>query len=119
MGHRDMDATLIAPSSVATRQLVRIDGLHKSFGSHHVLKGIDLDVMPGQKVSLIGPSGSGKTALLRCVNYLETPSARHVLIDGTASGARASAGSRCPGANSPPYARTSAWCSSASISFRT
>ncbi|MGE8333944.1 ATP-binding cassette domain-containing protein, partial [Pseudomonas laurylsulfatiphila] len=53
--------------------LVRIEGLHKSFGSLDVLKGIDLNVQQGQKISLIGPSGSGKTTLLRCVNYLEEP----------------------------------------------
>jgi polar amino acid transport system ATP-binding protein len=88
MGHRDMSATLSATPSVDTRMLVRIDRLHKSFGTHHVLKGIDLDVMPGQKVSLIGPSGSGKTTLLRCVNFLETPSAGHIFIDGAAIGER-------------------------------
>ncbi|MDR5774195.1 amino acid ABC transporter ATP-binding protein [Caballeronia sp. LP006] len=83
-----MSATLSATPSVDTRMLVRIDRLHKSFGTHHVLKGIDLDVMPGQKVSLIGPSGSGKTTLLRCVNFLETPSAGHIFIDGAAIGER-------------------------------
>ncbi|HYS64965.1 MAG TPA: amino acid ABC transporter ATP-binding protein [Paraburkholderia sp.] len=84
MGHRDMPA---APAT-GLRQLVRVDALHKSYGAHHVLKGIDLEVMPGQKVSLIGPSGSGKTTLLRCINYLETPSAGHVFIDGHAIGER-------------------------------
>ena len=104
MGHRDMSSTLsnaslnasvnasINGSSTASpagsSQLVRIEGLHKSFGTHHVLKGIDLDVMPGQKVALIGPSGSGKTTLLRCVNFLETPSAGHIFVDGTAIGER-------------------------------
>jgi ABC-type polar amino acid transport system ATPase subunit len=62
--------------------LVRIEGVHKRFGLLHVLKGIDLDVMAGEKVSIIGPSGSGKTTLLRCVNYIERPSEGHVYING-------------------------------------
>lgn len=73
--------------------LVRIDGLCKSFGEHQVLKSISLDVSAGQKVSLIGPSGSGKTTLLRCINYLETPSAGHIFIDGSAIGEREAGGS--------------------------
>ncbi|RAG67722.1 amino acid ABC transporter ATP-binding protein, partial [Burkholderia multivorans] len=47
-----------------------ITGLHKSYGDVEVLKGIDLEVEPGQVVCLIGPSGSGKSTLLRCVNLL-------------------------------------------------
>jgi polar amino acid transport system ATP-binding protein len=50
--------------------------------SWHVLKGIDLSVRAGEKVSIIGPSGSGKTTLLRCINYIETPSAGHVYVNG-------------------------------------
>jgi polar amino acid transport system ATP-binding protein len=66
--------------------LVRIVGLHKSFGSLEVLAGIDLEVMRGEKVSIIGPSGSGKTTLLRCINYLEKPTSGHVYIDGALIG---------------------------------
>jgi polar amino acid transport system ATP-binding protein len=62
--------------------LVKVTGLKKAFGAHVVLDGIDLEVMPGQKLCLIGPSGSGKTTLLRCVNYLERPTAGHVMVDG-------------------------------------
>lgn len=62
--------------------LVRVVKLHKSFGPHEVLAGIDLDVMRGEKVSIIGPSGSGKTTLLRCINHLEKPSSGHVYVDG-------------------------------------
>ena len=68
------------------KPLLRIVGLHKSFGSLEVLRGIDLDVARGEKLSIIGPSGSGKTTLLRCVNYLEKPSAGHVYIDDTLIG---------------------------------
>lgn len=52
---------------------VHVAGLNKSFGANHVLRGIDLDVAPGEVVCLIGPSGSGKSTLLRCVNLLEKP----------------------------------------------
>jgi len=68
--------------------LVRIEGLYKSFGSLDVLKGIDLDVQQGQKISLIGPSGSGKTTLLRCVNYLEEPTRGDIYIDNELIGQR-------------------------------
>ncbi|RKS24753.1 amino acid ABC transporter ATP-binding protein (PAAT family) [Pseudomonas sp. WPR_5_2] len=68
--------------------LVRIEGLHKSFGSLDVLKGIDLNVQQGQKISLIGPSGSGKTTLLRCVNYLEEPTRGDIYIDNELIGQR-------------------------------
>ena len=50
---------------------VRIEGLHKSFGTNEVLKGIDLAVATHEVVCLIGASGSGKSTLLRCVNLLE------------------------------------------------
>ncbi|HME21954.1 MAG TPA: amino acid ABC transporter ATP-binding protein [Acetobacteraceae bacterium] len=62
--------------------IVRIEGLHKRYGPLHVLKGIDLDVTAGEKVSIIGPSGSGKTTLLRCVNYIERPTEGHIYVNG-------------------------------------
>lgn len=68
--------------------LVRIEGLYKSFGNLDVLKGIDLNVQQGQKISLIGPSGSGKTTLLRCVNYLEEPTRGDIYIDNELIGQR-------------------------------
>lgn len=63
--------------------LVRIDALHKHFGSNHVLKGIDLRVNEGDVVALIGRSGSGKSTLLRAINGLETFEAGQVEVDGT------------------------------------
>lgn len=68
--------------------LVRVEGLHKSFGSLNVLKGIDLTVQQGQKISLIGPSGSGKTTLLRCINYLEEPTQGNIYLDNELIGQR-------------------------------
>jgi ABC-type polar amino acid transport system ATPase subunit len=62
--------------------MVRIDGLHKWFGTNHVLKGIDLGMPPGDVLVVIGPSGSGKSTLLRCVNLLEVPSEGHVWFGG-------------------------------------
>lgn len=52
------------------KPLVRLRDLHLSFGTNHVLKGIDLDVQRGQAVSIIGPSGSGKSTILRCITGL-------------------------------------------------
>ena len=52
--------------------LIEIDGVHKRFGRHEVLKGVTVSVEEGEVVCLIGPSGSGKSTLLRCINGLET-----------------------------------------------
>jgi polar amino acid transport system ATP-binding protein len=52
--------------------MIKIRNLHKSFGSHQVFRGLDLDVARGEVVVLIGPSGSGKSTILRCINGLET-----------------------------------------------
>ena len=60
--------------------LVRIEGVHKSFGKLEVLRGIDLDVAEHEVVCLIGASGSGKSTLLRCVNLLEPVDAGRIVI---------------------------------------
>jgi polar amino acid transport system ATP-binding protein len=61
---------------------ILIEGLHKSFGDNHVLRGIDFVVEHGEVVCVIGPSGSGKSTLLRCVNRLEEASEGSILIEG-------------------------------------
>jgi ABC-type histidine transport system ATPase subunit len=61
---------------------VRVTGLRKSFGSHEVLRGVDLEVAHGDVVVLFGRSGSGKSTLLRCINFLEEPSAGTVEVAG-------------------------------------
>ncbi|MGP9032338.1 MULTISPECIES: amino acid ABC transporter ATP-binding protein [Glutamicibacter] len=61
---------------------VEITGLRKAYGSNEVLKGIDLNVAPGEVVCLIGPSGSGKSTLLRCVNLLEQPNGGTIMVGG-------------------------------------
>ncbi|WP_288833758.1 amino acid ABC transporter ATP-binding protein [uncultured Corynebacterium sp.] len=60
----------------------------KSFGSLDVLKGINLEVAPGEVTCLIGPSGSGKSTLLRCVNHLEKITAGRLFVDGDLIGYR-------------------------------
>ncbi|QQM68334.1 amino acid ABC transporter ATP-binding protein [Actinomyces weissii] len=68
--------------------MVSIQGVHKLFGHLHVLKGVDLEISPGEVCCVIGPSGSGKSTLLRCVNELETVSAGRVYVDGELMGMR-------------------------------
>ena len=63
-------------------QVVRVEGLRKSFGHFEVLKGIDMDVDRGEVVVIFGRSGSGKSTLLRCVNFLEDPSAGTIEVAG-------------------------------------
>ncbi|WP_084955856.1 amino acid ABC transporter ATP-binding protein [Thermoactinospora rubra] len=70
--------------------LVRAEGVHKSYGRHEVLKGIDLTVEEGQVLCLVGPSGSGKSTLLRCVNHLETINRGRLWVDGELIGYRQS-----------------------------
>ena len=76
--------------------VLQVRGLSKSFGSNHVLRGIDLDVPRGKVVALIGPSGSGKTTILRSLNGLETPDAGSVTV-----GAREGAGAAGQAAEAP------------------
>ncbi|MGL5813408.1 MAG: ABC transporter ATP-binding protein [Aeromonas sp.] len=61
---------------------LEVRDLHKYFGTHEVLKGIDMTARKGDVISLIGSSGSGKSTFLRCINLLETPSAGTVSLHG-------------------------------------
>jgi len=60
---------------------IRIEGLHKSFGDHPVLKDINLEILPGETFSIIGPSGTGKSVLLKHMVKLERPDSGHIFID--------------------------------------
>ena len=60
--------------------IIQIKGLRKSFGDKEILKGINLDVYPGEVICIIGTSGSGKSTLLRCINLLEYPNDGDILF---------------------------------------
>jgi arginine/ornithine transport system ATP-binding protein len=61
---------------------LRVTGLQKRFGDHAVLRGISLEAMTGDVISVIGSSGSGKSTLLRCINLLERPNAGSIEVAG-------------------------------------
>ena len=67
---------------MAAGAILDVRGLRKSFGTHEVLRGIDLAVAPQELVFMIGPSGSGKSTFLRCLNRLEEPSSGSIVVDG-------------------------------------
>ncbi len=62
--------------------IVRYRGVEKRFGNLHVLRGVDLDISPGEKVAVIGPSGSGKTTIARLLMTLEEPTAGTIEVNG-------------------------------------
>lgn len=62
--------------------LLEVNGIFKRFGKTEVLNGIDFSMEKGEVLAIIGSSGSGKTTLLRCLNFLETPDAGTMVLDG-------------------------------------
>lgn len=62
--------------------MLNAQGIWKSFGDHEVLRGVDLALERGEVIAVLGPSGSGKSTFLRCLNYLESPDAGSVHLDG-------------------------------------
>ncbi|MFH8769401.1 amino acid ABC transporter ATP-binding protein [Streptomyces sp. NPDC085866] len=73
---------------------LEIHDVHKWYGAHRVLDGIDLTVRPGEVTVVLGPSGSGKSTLLRVVNHLEKPEIGHVSVGGELIGVRRGSGGR-------------------------
>ncbi len=65
-----------------SQDIIVIKDLHKHFGSVQALNGVSTTVKPGSVVVVIGPSGGGKSTMLRCINYLETPTSGEIWIDG-------------------------------------
>ena len=63
--------------------MISVKGLQKSFGKHEVLKGIDIEIQPGEVVAIVGPSGCGKSTFLRCLNLLENPTKGKIIFEGT------------------------------------
>ena len=63
--------------------LLKIQDLHKSFGDHEVLKGINIEIKKGEGVVIIGASGSGKSTFLRTLNLLEVPSSGKIIFEGS------------------------------------
>ena len=62
-------------------EIIRVEDLHKSFGSLHVLKGVTEHISKGEVVSVIGPSGGGKSTFLRCLNLLEVPNSGKIYFN--------------------------------------
>ncbi len=71
------------PNAPVSRPMVDARAVHKQFGPHHVLRGVDLVVAERELVFIIGPSGSGKSTFLRCLNRLEEPTSGAITVDGT------------------------------------
>ena len=76
-----MTTPLVAP-------MVKAEAVHKRFGRLEVLKGITLEVQPGEVMCLLGPSGSGKSTFLRCINHLEEINSGRLSVDGELVGYR-------------------------------
>ncbi|MGW2649393.1 amino acid ABC transporter ATP-binding protein [Streptomyces sp. NPDC001393] len=77
-----------------TPAALEVHDVHKWYGTHRVLDGIDLTVRPGEVTVVIGPSGSGKSTLLRVINHLEKPEVGHVSVGGELIGVKRGSGGR-------------------------
>ena len=69
-------------NSKSKNYVIKINEMHKWFGSFHVLKNINLEVGQGERIVICGPSGSGKSTLIRCINRLEVHQEGHILVNG-------------------------------------
>jgi polar amino acid transport system ATP-binding protein len=85
-----MRGTTVAGASAGP--MVHAEQVHKWYGRFEVLKGIDLEVAPGEVMCIVGPSGSGKSTFLRCINHLERIHSGRLSVDGHLVGYRERAG---------------------------
>ncbi len=65
-----------------TQSMIRMEEIHKAFGSNHVLRGLDLNIDKGSSMVIIGGSGTGKSIALKCVLGLVTPDSGKIFVDG-------------------------------------
>jgi polar amino acid transport system ATP-binding protein len=77
-----MPNSALSPKAATRPEAIVIRDLHKSFGALEVLKGVSLTAREGDVVAIIGGSGSGKSTMLRCINFLETPTSGRIVIGG-------------------------------------
>ncbi|GHE53678.1 putative amino acid ABC transporter, ATP-binding protein [Streptomyces longispororuber] len=92
-----MTATPREAPADAPAATVEVHDVHKWYGTHLVLGGIDLTVRPGEVTVVLGPSGSGKSTLLRIINHLEKPDIGHVSVNGELIGVKRRGGRRRTG----------------------
>ncbi|MGP0224116.1 amino acid ABC transporter ATP-binding protein [Paenarthrobacter sp. NCHU4564] len=78
-----METAIVPAESPPTLGAVNVQGLHKNYGVIEVLHDVSLKMAEGEVVSIIGPSGAGKSTFLRCLNYLEVPTAGTITIGST------------------------------------
>jgi polar amino acid transport system ATP-binding protein len=102
----------------SSEPMVKAEGVHKSFGRLEVLKGVSLEVQPGEVVCMIGASGSGKSTFLRCINHLERIDSGRLWVDGRLVGYRQS-GDKIYELRSAASVPRSEWSSSGSTSSDT
>ncbi len=74
--------TITPSKNDTTPPIIRVRGVHQSFGNKHVLRGVDLDIFPGETVCMLGASGGGKTVLVKHMLGLMTPAKGSIQIDG-------------------------------------
>ncbi|MGQ4389483.1 amino acid ABC transporter ATP-binding protein [Streptomyces sp. SAS_270] len=83
-----MTAKTLEALADAEAATVEVHDVHKWYGTHRVLDGVDLTVRPGEVTVILGPSGSGKSTLLRVINHLEKPEIGYVSINGEPIGVK-------------------------------
>ncbi|MFE2415609.1 amino acid ABC transporter ATP-binding protein [Streptomyces hokutonensis] len=87
-----MTTNTVEPLADITPAAVEVHDVHKWYGAHRVLDGVDLTVRPGEVTVILGPSGSGKSTLLRVINHLEKPEIGYVSVNGELIGVKQQGG---------------------------